>query len=78
MTIGDVSFGARYLVACWVSGSMSDFKAPMINLYSRDLPRALAFYSDLGFVEAFRTPATNETVVWTDDTDSALSAQRRR
>jgi len=27
----------------------------MINLYSRDLPRAAAFYSALGFVESFRT-----------------------
>ncbi|MGO9450348.1 MAG: VOC family protein [Candidatus Binataceae bacterium] len=90
---------------------MSTFRAPMINLYSRDLPRALAFYSDLGFVETFRTPSSGEPahvelkldgftlgiattaaatedhglrpqgdgrwieiVVWTDDTDSALSA----
>ena len=34
----------------------------MINLYSRDLPRAVAFYSGLGFVETFRTPASGETV----------------
>jgi catechol 2,3-dioxygenase-like lactoylglutathione lyase family enzyme len=90
---------------------MSTFRAPMINLYSRDLPRAVAFYSDLGFVETFRTPSSGEPahvelkldgftlgiatiaaasehhglrpqgdgrwieiVVWTDDTDSALSA----
>jgi catechol 2,3-dioxygenase-like lactoylglutathione lyase family enzyme len=83
----------------------------MINLYSRDLPRAVAFYSELGFVETFRTPASGEPVhvelrldgftlgiaaleaarehhdlrpegegrgieivLWTDDTDSALSA----
>jgi hypothetical protein len=83
----------------------------MINLYSRDLPRAAAFYSALGFVETFRTPAAGEPVrvelkldgftlgiatiegarehygllpegegrwieivVWSDDTDSALSA----
>jgi len=83
----------------------------MINLYSRDLPRAVAFYSGMGFVETFRTPASGEAVhvelkldgftlgiatveaarahhglrpegegrwieivVWTDDTDSALSA----
>jgi catechol 2,3-dioxygenase-like lactoylglutathione lyase family enzyme len=32
----------------------------MINLYSRDLPRAAAFYSELGFVETFRTPASGE------------------
>lgn len=29
----------------------------MINLYSKDLARAVAFYSDFGFVETFRTPA---------------------
>jgi catechol 2,3-dioxygenase-like lactoylglutathione lyase family enzyme len=34
----------------------------MINLYSRDLPRAVAFYLGLGFVETFRTPASGETV----------------
>ena len=39
---------------------MPAFRAPMINLYSRDLPRAVAFYSQLGFVEAFRTPASGE------------------
>jgi len=90
---------------------MSTFRTPMINLYSRDLPRAVAFYSELGFVETFRTPASGEPshvelkldgftlgiatiaaarehhglrpegegrwieiVVWTDDTDAALSA----
>jgi hypothetical protein len=26
---------------------MPAFRAPMINLYSRDLPRAAAFYSEL-------------------------------
>jgi len=88
---------------------MPSFKSPQINLYSRDLPRAVAFYSKLGFVETFRTPATGEPshlelkldnfalgiatiaaardhhgldpgngrgieiVVWTDDTDAALS-----
>jgi hypothetical protein len=39
---------------------MPTFKAPLINLYSRDLPRAVAFYSQLGFVETFRTPASGE------------------
>jgi len=90
---------------------MPTFRAPQINLYSRDLPRAVAFYSELGFVETFRTPASGEPaqvelkldgftlgiatieaarknhglrpegkgrwieiVVWTDDTDAALSA----
>ena len=37
---------------------MPTFSAPLINLYSRDLPRAVAFYSELGFVETFRTPAS--------------------
>jgi len=36
------------------------FRAPLINLYSRDLPRAVAFYSELGFVETFRTPASGK------------------
>ena len=37
---------------------MPSFASPQINLYSRDLPRALAFYEALGFVETFRTPKT--------------------
>ena len=32
------------------------FRRPQVNLYSRDLPRALAFYTALGFVEEFRYP----------------------
>jgi catechol 2,3-dioxygenase-like lactoylglutathione lyase family enzyme len=89
---------------------MAKFSAPQINLYSRDLPRAVAFYSELGFVESFHTPASGEPshvelkldgftlgiatieaarahhglrpegegrwieiVVWTDDTDAAVS-----
>jgi len=39
--------------------TMPTFSAPMINLYSRDLSRAVAFYSGLGFVESFRTPASS-------------------
>src|SRR5713101_575634 len=42
--------------------TMPTFRAPMINLYSRDLSRAVAFYSELGFVETFRTPASGEPV----------------
>jgi predicted enzyme related to lactoylglutathione lyase len=34
----------------------------MINLYSRDLSQAAAFYPELGFVETFRTPASGEPV----------------
>jgi predicted enzyme related to lactoylglutathione lyase len=37
---------------------MPSFSTPMINLYSRDLSRAVAFYLDFGFVETFRTPAS--------------------
>lgn len=33
------------------------FRTPQINLYSLDVPRAVAFYCALGFVETFRTPA---------------------
>lgn len=40
------------------AGGLSMFRSPMINLYSRDLARALSFYTDLGFVETFRTPAS--------------------
>ena len=39
---------------------MATFRTPLINLYSRDLARAAAFYSELGFVETFRTPASGE------------------
>jgi catechol 2,3-dioxygenase-like lactoylglutathione lyase family enzyme len=42
--------------------TMPTFSDPMINLYSRDLPRAVAFYSGLGFVESFRTPASGEPI----------------
>jgi predicted enzyme related to lactoylglutathione lyase len=41
---------------------MPTFSNPMINLYSRDLSRATAFYSGLGFVETFRTPECGEPV----------------
>jgi catechol 2,3-dioxygenase-like lactoylglutathione lyase family enzyme len=39
---------------------MPGYSAPMINLYARDLARAVAFYTALGFVETFRTPASGE------------------
>lgn len=41
---------------------MPSFRSPMINLYSRDLSRAAAFYAKLGFAETFRTPETGEPV----------------
>ena len=37
---------------------MPRFTAPQINLYSKDLARAVAFYEGLGFAETFRTPGT--------------------
>jgi predicted enzyme related to lactoylglutathione lyase len=39
----------------------ADFRAPQINLYSRDLPRAVAFYKQFGFVESFRIPEKGPT-----------------
>lgn len=36
------------------------FRSPQVTLYSRDLPRALAFYTKLGFSEAFRYPKEGE------------------
>lgn len=42
------------------SKPMPTFSAPTINLYTRDLARAVAFYSGLGFEESFRTPASGE------------------
>jgi predicted enzyme related to lactoylglutathione lyase len=90
---------------------MPVYRTPQINVYSRDLARAVAFYSQLGFAETFRTPASGEPahveltldgfklgmatieaaaadhglrpngdgrwieiVLWTDDTDLAVSA----
>ena len=35
---------------------MPTFTSPQIVLFSADLPRAVAFYSALGFEEVFRTP----------------------
>ena len=41
---------------------MSQFRDPMVNLYSRDLPRSLEFYIALGFEETFRTPANGAPI----------------
>jgi predicted enzyme related to lactoylglutathione lyase len=38
------------------ASAAAGFRAPQINLYSKDLARAVAFYQSLGFVENFRTP----------------------
>jgi catechol 2,3-dioxygenase-like lactoylglutathione lyase family enzyme len=38
------------------------FRSPAINIYSRDVPRLVSFYKDLGFRETFRTPAEGTPV----------------
>jgi ribosomal protein S18 acetylase RimI-like enzyme len=45
-----------------MEATVPTFRDLMINLYSRDLSQAAAFYSELGFVETFRTPASGEPV----------------
>lgn len=39
-----------------VSAAAPAFRAPQINLYSRNLSSAVAFYEQFGFAETFRTP----------------------
>lgn len=41
---------------------MSVFRKPQVILFSEDLPRAVAFYTRLGFTETFREPAHGEPV----------------
>jgi|SRR5215211_6718262 len=41
---------------------MSTFRTPQVVLFSDDLPRAVAFYTRLGFAETFQVPADNEPV----------------
>lgn len=41
---------------------MTVFRAPQIVLFTRDIDRAVAFYSALGFEEAFRTPRTGTPI----------------
>jgi catechol 2,3-dioxygenase-like lactoylglutathione lyase family enzyme len=36
------------------------FRSPQVNLYSRDLPAAIAFYTRLGFTETFRYPESGD------------------
>lgn len=38
------------------AAALPRFHTPQVNLYSRDLPRAVLFYRQFGFVETFRTP----------------------
>jgi glyoxylase I family protein len=41
---------------------MSIFRAPQVILFSENLPRAVAFYSSLGFTETFRVPTDGEPI----------------
>jgi uncharacterized glyoxalase superfamily protein PhnB len=41
---------------------MSIFRAPQVILFSENLPRAVAFYSSLGFTETFRVPTEGEPI----------------
>ncbi|PWR05958.1 glyoxalase/bleomycin resistance/dioxygenase family protein [Micromonospora acroterricola] len=41
---------------------MSVFRTPQIILFSADVPRAVAFYSRLGFTETFRVPTEGEPI----------------
>jgi catechol 2,3-dioxygenase-like lactoylglutathione lyase family enzyme len=38
------------------------FQSPQVILFSEDLPRAVAFYSRLGFAETFRVPTDGEPI----------------
>ncbi|SCE72589.1 Glyoxalase-like domain-containing protein [Micromonospora purpureochromogenes] len=41
---------------------MSVFRTPQIVLFSADVPRAVAFYTRLGFTETFRVPTDGEPI----------------
>ena len=41
---------------------MDLFRTPQIVLFTRDIDRAVTFYSALGFAEAFRTPAAGTPI----------------
>lgn len=41
---------------------MALFQTPQIVLFTRDIDRAVAFYSALGFDEAFRTPGSGTPI----------------
>ena len=38
------------------------FRTPQVILFSQDLPRAIAFYSSLGFEETFRVPTEGDPI----------------
>ena len=41
---------------------MAGFRAPQVVLFSDNVPRAVAFYSRLGFTETFRLPTDGEPI----------------
>ena len=41
---------------------MSRFRQPQIILFSEDIPRAVSFYTKLGFTEIFRVPTEGEPI----------------
>ncbi|MGH9245369.1 MAG: VOC family protein [Acidimicrobiales bacterium] len=41
---------------------MPQFREPQVILFSEDLPRAAAFYTELGFTETFRVPTEGEPI----------------
>jgi catechol 2,3-dioxygenase-like lactoylglutathione lyase family enzyme len=41
---------------------MPSFRTPQVILFSEDLPRAVGFYSRLGFTETFRVPADGDPI----------------
>ncbi|MEV4624284.1 VOC family protein [Asanoa sp. NPDC049573] len=41
---------------------MSIFRSPQVILFSADVPRAVAFYTGLGFAETFRVPVDAEPI----------------
>jgi glyoxylase I family protein len=41
---------------------VSIFRTPEVILFSENLPRAVAFYSSLGFTETFRVPTEGEPI----------------
>ena len=44
------------------NGVMVSFRTPQIILFTRDIDRAVRFYTAVGFVEVFRTPATGAAI----------------
>lgn len=41
---------------------MPGFRTPQVILFSQNLPRAIAFYSSLGFEETFRVPTEGDPI----------------